>query len=745
MVRTRSGNAAGMSKSKYPKKKRVVESDSESDGSESLGSEDTSEDEDEDEELERLIAEGKRRRKVRPTAEVRKAVSKDISKKYMDMVSGGKKSKVLEDDDEDEDDSDYIPKEEVRKKVRKVMSKVYPSKYLKNQVAKDEKKKKTKKVVVEESEEDEDEDEDEDSAEYETYDEESEDEDEESEEEDEEEEEEEDVIDSDKINIIFGFGPGGGDDDEDDSPTEDEDEECDSDDEKMFMKETYEQISSSVVTKKEKKAQKEKKALQEKEQAELTAKDNFESEYADLVDTKKFLTEKLRSKPDSKSLLRSLDECKESIRALIKKTRIMNAKAYHKLLNSQKQKSENEMDYFKKKMSNKEQLKIMNDLKEINAHVNVDKPYRLALLESKIPTQHKAIVMQKLNMLRMMDSHDSEYFKLKSWVEFFMRLPFGKYSVLNVNMAHGLDACQGFMEGAMKTLDECAYGLKDAKMQILQMIGQWIANPSAMGTAIAMKGPMGTGKTTLVKEGISKILNRQFVLIALGGATDGSVLEGSPYVYEGSGPGLITRKLAETQEMNSCFLFDELDKVSMTEKGQEIIGILTHLTDSTQNSEFEDKYIPGIKLDMSRALFLFSYNDESMVNPILKDRMYSIQTKGYTAKEKIIIANNYLLPKIREQVSFKKDEIIIPDDVLEYIINTPGMTRDEDGVRNFKRCLEIIYTKLNLFRLVKSDSNILTKEIDLKVTFPFTVTKKDVDALIKNDEKQSQSLLAMYC
>jgi len=731
MVRTRSGNAAGM-KSKYPKKKRVAESDPESDGSESLGSEDSSEDEDEElVELEKLIdAANKRRKKARPSTE---AKNKKGGKKLMNKIIGDEES-------DDEDDSDYIPKEDIRKKVRKVMSKVYPSKYLKSQVAKDEKqKKKSKKVIESDEESDEDE--------YETYDEESEeDEDEESDNEEEEEDEDEDEDDEgEKINIIFGFGPGGGDDDEDDSPTEDEDEECDSDDEKMFMKETYEQISSSVVTKKEKKAKKEKEKLQEKEKAELTAKDNFESEYADLVDTKKFLTEKLRSKPDSKSLLRSLEECKDSIRALIKKTRIMNAKAYHKLLNSQKQKSENEMDYFKKKMSNKEQLKIMNDLKEINAHVNVDKPYRLALLESKIPTQYKAIVLQKLNMLRMMDTHDSEYFKLKNWVELFMRIPFGKYSVLNVNMAHGIDACQGFMEGAMKTLDDCAYGLKDAKMQILQMIGQWITNPSAMGTAIAMKGPMGTGKTTLVKEGISKILNRQFVLIALGGATDGSVLEGSPYVYEGSGPGLITRKLVETQEMNSCYLFDELDKVSSTDKGQEIIGILTHLTDSTQNSEIEDKYFPGIKMDLSRALFLFSYNDESLVNPILKDRMYSIQTKGYTPKEKIIIANNYLLPKIREQVNFKKDEIIIPDDVLEYIIKTPGMTKMEDGVRNFKRCLEIIYTKLNLFRLVKSDSNILTDEIDLKVTFPFTVTKKDVDALIRNDEKQSQSLLAMYC
>ena len=714
MVRTRNGNAAGMkSKSKNPKKKRVIESDSESDGSETLGS--SSEDE-EVELMERLID----------------ASNKVLNKNAVRSTkTQGKKTRVLDnEDEEDEDDSDYIPKDDIRKKVRKVMSKVYPSKYLKSQVAKDDKKK-TKKVVESESDEDE----------YETYDEESDDE----ESDDEEEEEDEDNA-GDKINIIFGFGPGGGDDDDDESPTEDEDEECDSDDEKMFMKETYEQISSSgVVTKKEKKSHKEKKALQEKEQAELTAKDNFDSEYVDLVDTKKFLTEKLRSKPDSKSLLRSLDECKESISVLIKKTRITNAKTYHKLLNSHKQKSENEMDYFKKKMSNKEQLKIMKDLDEINSHVNVDKPYRLALLETKIPTKYKAVVLQKINQLRAMDPHDSEYFKLKNWVDLFMRIPFGKYSVLNVNMAHGLDACQGFMEGAMKTLDDCAYGLKDAKMQILQMIGQWIANPSAMGTSIGLHGPMGTGKTTLVKDGISKILNRQFVMIALGGATDGSVIEGSPYVYEGSGPGIITRKLIETQEMNSCYLFDELDKVGKTEKGQEIIGILTHLTDGTQNDEFDDKYMAGVKFDMSKALFMFSYNDESLVNPILKDRMYSIQTKGYTTKEKIVIANNYLLPKIREQVSFKKDDIIIPDDVLEYIISTPGMTRSEDGVRNLKRCLEIIHTKLNLFRLVKSDSNILTKEIDLKVTFPFTVTKKDVDALIKNDEKQSQSLLAMYC
>ncbi len=652
-----------------------------------------------------------------------------------------KSRKVIEEDDDDteteytdiDDDEEMEEEEEeaIRKKVRKIASKIFPSTYMKNKVKQDKKqkpddKKKKKKPVVQEEESDDDDEDyeegDEDEYEY-----------------DEEDEDEEDN----KINIIFGFGGGGGDEDEDELE-DDEDEECNSDDEKVFMKETYETVDVPEVDKKAK--EKKEKKLKKEQDKQDKAKIAFDSEYSDLVETKKFLIEKLKNKPDSKSLLKSLADCKDSIKQLVKKTRSENTKDYHKLVNAPKQKAESEMEYFKKKLSNKEQRRIMKDLEEINTHIVVDRPYRLALLQSKIPTKYKATVMQKLNLLKSMDTTDSEYFKLKNWVDQFMRIPFGKYAILDVNMAHGLEACQGFMDNAMKILNDCAYGLVDAKMQILQMIGQWIANPSAMGTAIALKGPMGTGKTTLAKYGISKILNRSFSLVPLGGATDEAVFVGSPYVYEGSGPGIISKILSATQEMNPCILFDELDKVGEGEKGREIIGILTHMTDSTQNDQFHDKYFPDVDFDISRAVLLFSYNDESLVNPILKDRMYSIQTKGYDTKEKITIANDYLLPKIREQVNFKKEEVIIPDATLEYIITNTGLTKSEDGVRNLKRCLEVIHTKLNLFRLVSDNSdNLFTKNIDLKVKFPFTVTKKDVDTLIKSEEKLSQSILnAMY-
>ena len=128
-----------------------------------------------------------------------------------------------------------------------------------------------------------------------------------------------------------------------------------------------------------------------------------------------------------------------------------------------------------------------------------------------------------------------------------------------------------------KFLDNAVYGLNDAKIQIMQMVGQWISNPNAVGTAIAIKGPMGTGKTTLVKEGISKILNRDFAFIALGGATDSSFLEGHSYTYEGSTWGKIVDILVKTKSMNPVIYFDELDKISDTAKGEEIAGILTHL------------------------------------------------------------------------------------------------------------------------------------------------------------------------
>ena len=394
----------------------------------------------------------------------------------------------------------------------------------------------------------------------------------------------------------------------------------------------------------------------------------------------------------------------------------------------------NDFKYFAK-MPLASQKLVLTKLKEVNDYYSVEKPYRISLLESTIPVAFKSQALKKINVLSYMDPGSGEYYKIKQWVDTFMSIPFGKQQRLPIQLSDGKEKCGEFMENAKKILDDCVYGLDDAKMQILQYIGQWISNPSTTGTAIAIKGPPGTGKTTLIKEGISKILARPFAFLALGGATDSSFLEGHSYTYEGSMWGKVVDILIQSKCMNPVIFMDELDKISDTPKGEEITGILTHLTDTTQNDKFHDKYFANVDFDLSKILFIFSYNDEKKVNPILKDRMYRIHTDGYKNDQKIIIAKKYLIPKIEKNINFEKDNIIIPDDTLTYIMQ--NYTEEEKGVRNLKRCLEIIYTKINLYRLMKPDSTLFDKETCLTVKFPFTITNQIVGKLIKKGDDNS--------
>jgi ATP-dependent Lon protease len=394
----------------------------------------------------------------------------------------------------------------------------------------------------------------------------------------------------------------------------------------------------------------------------------------------------------------------------------------------------NDFNVFKKLDVGKQQ-EIINELKNVVNISKLEKPYRLSIIESSIPTFLKNEALKKISTLKNLDPGSSEYYKIKNWVDTFMRIPFNKYKDLPINIKDGIDNCHEFMEKTKQVLNDAVYGLDDAKMQIMQMLGQLVTNPKSIGTSLAIHGPPGSGKTSLVKEGISKILNRPFAFIALGGATDSSFLEGHSYTYEGSTWGKIVQILIESQCMNPVIYFDELDKISETPKGDEIIGILTHLTDTSQNSNFRDKYFSEVDLDLSKCLFIFSYNDENKVNKILRDRMYRIQTKGYDKKQKIIISNNYLLPKIQEQIKFAPNDIQITEEALNYIID--NNCEKESGVRNLKRCLEIIYTKLNLYRLMKPGSSLFGEEMLSNVTFPFKVDNTIVHKLIKKNENDS--------
>lgn len=267
-----------------------------------------------------------------------------------------------------------------------------------------------------------------------------------------------------------------------------------------------------------------------------------------------------------------------------------------------------------------------------------------------------------------------------------------------------------YMKQVQDTLDNAAYGHEDAKKQIERIIGQWITGEQS-GYCFGFEGPPGVGKTSLAKEGISKCLkdkdgnSRPFGFIAIGGSSNGSTLDGHNYTYVGSMWGKIVDILMESKCMNPIIFIDEIDKVSRTEAGREIIGILTHLVDPTQNDKFQDKYFSGIDLDLSKVLFIFSYNDVELMDSILLDRIHRVKFKHLSVDEKITITNKYVLPEYSRKMGYKSssDILVINDIVIKFLIDNYTA---EAGVRKLKEILFEIVSEINLELLSNNDTKL---------------------------------------
>jgi ATP-dependent Lon protease len=285
-----------------------------------------------------------------------------------------------------------------------------------------------------------------------------------------------------------------------------------------------------------------------------------------------------------------------------------------------------------------------------------------------------------------------------------------------------------FMGNVTETLDKSVYGHTNAKRQIERIIGQWM-NGDLTGYCFGFEGPPGVGKTSLAKKGIAQCLRdengveRPFAFIAMGGSTNSSTLDGHNYTYVGSTWGRIVDILMDTKIMNPIIFIDELDKVSKTENGKEIIGILTHLIDQTQNDTFQDKYFNGINLNLSKALFIFSYNDPELIDKILLDRIHRIKFDMISVDDKLIITRNFILPEIYKKMGLE-NMIEFSDTVIEYIINDYTA---EPGVRKLKELMFEIVGEINLA--------ILKKNSALK-SIPIVITIDDLKTIYLKDHTE---------
>lgn len=420
-----------------------------------------------------------------------------------------------------------------------------------------------------------------------------------------------------------------------------------------------------------------------------------------------------------------------------------NVRRFVKLVQTEVEENADDIDrdigYFKG-LTPKSQDRLLEKLRHKVEPVEPAVPLKFQILTKEVAPEVERVAMSKYMALQNIDPSSTEYYKTSQWIHGYTQLPINVYKDLPVKLEDGAEPCQAFVSNVRKAMDDAIYGHDDAKLQILQFVSNWIANPKGAGNVLSIHGPPGVGKTTLVKDGVAKALGRPFHFITLGGATDASYLDGHSYTYEGSTWGRIVDVLIKSKCMNPVIYFDELDKVSETPKGEEINNLLIHLTDGSQNDRFQDKYFTGIDLDLSRCLFIFSHNNHEKVNPILRDRMYNIQVAGFGLKEKLVIAEQYLVSQalrdvgLFEKVGFSKE-------IVTHIIQEH--TGEERGVRELKRCIQTVVSKINLLRFY-NDPKRVPFAIE-SFALPFTLKKEHIELFLKKKTQIDESIRHMYC
>lgn len=361
---------------------------------------------------------------------------------------------------------------------------------------------------------------------------------------------------------------------------------------------------------------------------------------------------------------------------------------------------------------------------------------RIEVERSRMPKAWKAEALDMIDSGVSSDGH-----KAYEWVEKLLKLPVSKYAKLPVTIKSSDALIHKYFKKVEQILEEAVYGMKSVKEEIMNYIAQIIStNNRTKPRVLGLCGSPGIGKTAIIRRGLSEALCRPIVCMSMGGVKDSNYFVGHDYTYVGSKPGIMVQNLMKLDCMNGIMFLDEVDKVSSMSDGAEVQNLLMHITDPEQNHTFQDKYFSGIDIDLSQVVFVFSYNSEANIDPILRDRIYTIKVPDPSFEEKVVIGTRYLMKDLAKNIGLRDDDVVISNDVMSHILRQ--YCRRQKGVRQLKKCLESILLKLNTARFA---GFVGKYKMVQDVKFPMKVSVEMVDEMLAEmKDPMEMYLLSMF-
>lgn len=343
--------------------------------------------------------------------------------------------------------------------------------------------------------------------------------------------------------------------------------------------------------------------------------------------------------------------------------------------------AQNEMDKSQRDYVLRQQMKAIQ--KELGDDEGGEKAeaeqLRERLEKADLPDDVRKEAERELRRMESLPQAAPDFHVIRTYLEYILELPWRKSSEEKLDLNE-----------ARRVLDEDHYGLEDIKERILESLAVVKLRPDSKSPIILFVGPPGVGKTSLGRS-IARALGREFDRLSLGGMRDEAELRGHRRTYVGAMPGRIIQSLRRVGVNNPVMMLDEVDKLGNDFRGDPASALL-EILDPAQNNTFRDNYI-DLPFDLSKVFFIATANQLQPIPMPLRDRMEIIQLAGYSDREKLNIAKQYLIPRQIKENGLTEDQLTISDDAINLI--TSRYTR-EAGVRQLERTVGNLARKVAL-------------------------------------------------